>query len=47
MEKVADGVAWRLRERGTPHEKDLSELRRIGEALAKAAIKRKEAVPED
>ncbi len=47
MDKAAEGVAWGLRERGSPFEKDLSELKRLGEALAKAAVERKIKVPED
>jgi len=46
MEKVVDGVAWGLREHGSPFEKDLSELKRLGETLAKAAVKRRTKVPE-
>ncbi|MEM1554757.1 MAG: NAD(P)H-dependent oxidoreductase [Thermoproteota archaeon] len=41
MEKVVEGIAWGLRDQGSPFEKDLSELKRLGEALAKAAKERK------
>jgi multimeric flavodoxin WrbA len=47
MEKAAEGVVWGLREKGSPFEKDLSELKRLGETLAKAAVERKTRVPED
>ncbi|MBO3839831.1 MAG: NAD(P)H-dependent oxidoreductase [Thermoproteota archaeon] len=47
MEKVTEGVVWGLREKGSPFEKDLSELKKLGEALAKAAVERKTKVPED
>jgi multimeric flavodoxin WrbA len=47
MEKAAEGVAWALREKGSPIGKDLSELKRLGEALAKAAVERKTRVPEN
>ncbi|MEM1557579.1 MAG: NAD(P)H-dependent oxidoreductase [Thermoproteota archaeon] len=47
MEKVVEGVAWGLREKGSPFERDLSELKKLGEALAKIAKERKASVPED
>jgi hypothetical protein len=47
MEKAAKGVVWGLRDRGSPFEKDLSELKELGEALAKVAIERKTKMPED
>ncbi|MBO3831989.1 MAG: hypothetical protein FGF51_01185 [Candidatus Brockarchaeota archaeon] len=47
MEKAAGGVVWSLREKGAPFEKDLSELKRLGETLAKAAVERKTGTPED
>jgi multimeric flavodoxin WrbA len=47
MEKAAEGVVWGLREKGPPFEKDLSELKKLGETLAKAAVERKTRVPED
>jgi multimeric flavodoxin WrbA len=47
MEKAAEGVAWGLREKGSPFEKNLSELKRLGETLAKTAVERKIKVPED
>lgn len=47
MEKTIEGVAWGLRDQGSPFEKDLSEFKKIGEALAKAAVERKTKVPED
>lgn len=47
MEKAVEGVVWGLRDRGSPFEKDLSELKKLGEALAKAAVKKKAVVPED
>lgn len=34
-------------EKGTPFGKDLSELKRLGETLAKAAVERKTRMPED
>lgn len=47
MEKVAEGVAWGLRDQGPPSERELVELRRLGAVLAKAAIEKKAEVPED
>ncbi len=47
MEKAAEGVVWGLREKGSPFGKDLSELKRLGETLAKAAVERKTRTPED
>ncbi|MBO3797566.1 MAG: NAD(P)H-dependent oxidoreductase [Thermoproteota archaeon] len=47
MEKAAGGIVWGLREKGSPFEKDLSELKRLGETLAKAAVERKTRMPED
>ncbi|MEM2087486.1 MAG: NAD(P)H-dependent oxidoreductase [Thermoproteota archaeon] len=47
MEKATEGVVWGLREKGSPFEKDLSELKRLGEALAKVAVERKTKMPED
>jgi multimeric flavodoxin WrbA len=47
MEKAVEGVVWGLREKGSPLEKDLSELKKLGETLAKAAVERKTETPED
>ncbi|MDW8034287.1 MAG: NAD(P)H-dependent oxidoreductase [Nitrososphaerota archaeon] len=47
MEKVIEGVAWGLRDQGSPFEKDLIELKKLGEALAKAAKERKAALSEE
>lgn len=47
MEKVAEGVAWGLRDQGPPSERELVELRRLGAVLAKAAIEKRAEVPED
>ncbi|MEM3712194.1 MAG: NAD(P)H-dependent oxidoreductase [Thermoproteota archaeon] len=41
IEKVVEGIAWGLRDQGSPLEKDLSKLKELGEALAKAAKERK------
>ncbi|MEM0084273.1 MAG: flavodoxin domain-containing protein [Candidatus Methanomethylicia archaeon] len=45
MEKVAEGIAWGLRDHGIPAEKDLSELRKLGEKLAMEVKRRKTEVP--
>jgi multimeric flavodoxin WrbA len=49
FQKVCDGVAWGLRDRGRPSEqgKDLSALKRIGKILAEAALKKKMEVPQN
>lgn len=45
MEKVTEGIAWGLRDHGPPAERDLSELRKLGETLAREVLKRKTEVP--
>jgi len=47
MEKVADGIAWGLRDHGPPSERDLTPLRKLGEILAKEALKRKIETPKE
>jgi multimeric flavodoxin WrbA len=43
LEKVSEGVVWGTREHGTISEQDLTACRKIGEALAKAALRKKRA----
>jgi multimeric flavodoxin WrbA len=45
LKKVSEGVAWGTGEQGAPSEHNLTACRKIGEALAKAAIEKKAKVP--
>ncbi|MEM3615383.1 MAG: NAD(P)H-dependent oxidoreductase [Candidatus Methanomethylicia archaeon] len=45
MKKVAEGIAWGLRDHGSPFEKDLSEFKKLGEALAREVVKMKAEEP--
>ena len=45
LEKVSEGVTWGTREQGTPSKKDLTVCKKIGEALAKAAIEKEAKAP--
>ena len=47
LEKVSEGLVWGLRDQGAPSEKDLTACKKIGEDLAKAALKKEKIVPED
>ena len=47
MKKVSEGVVWGVRDQGTPNEQDLTECKKLGEALAKTALKRAEETPKD
>ena len=47
LEKVFEGVARGIREQGTSSEQDLTSCKKLGEALAKAAIEKKAKVPTD
>jgi multimeric flavodoxin WrbA len=47
LEKVSEGVAYGIREQGTLSEQNLTACKKIGEALAKAAIEKEAKVPTD
>jgi multimeric flavodoxin WrbA len=47
LEKVSEGVAWGTREQGKISEQILTACKKIGEALAKAAIEKEAKVPTD
>ena len=47
LEKVFEGVVWGTREQGTLSEQNLTACKKIGEALAKAAIEKEAKVPTD
>jgi multimeric flavodoxin WrbA len=47
LEKVSEGVAWGTREQEKQSEQNLTACKKIGEALAKAAIEREAKVPTD
>ncbi|MEM2103851.1 MAG: NAD(P)H-dependent oxidoreductase [Candidatus Bathyarchaeia archaeon] len=42
FEKAAEGVAWGLRDKGSPKEQDLPECKALGKALVEAALKKKQ-----
>lgn len=45
MKKVAEGIVWGLRDQGPPAGKDLSELKKLGEILAREVIRIKTEEP--
>jgi len=47
LEKISEGVVLGIREQGTLNEQNLSACKKIGEALAKAAIEKEAKVPTD
>jgi multimeric flavodoxin WrbA len=47
FEKISEGIAWGLRDRGSPKEQDLSECKALGKALAEATLKKKAEVPKN
>jgi hypothetical protein len=47
LEKVSEGVVWGTREQGPLSEQSLTACKKIGEALAKAAIEKEARVPTD
>ncbi len=47
LEKACEGAVWGIREQGAISEQTLTACRNIGEALAKAAVKRKAKEPTD
>jgi multimeric flavodoxin WrbA len=47
LEKASEGVALGNREQGTISKEDLAKCKKIGEALAKAAIEKEAKVPTD
>ena len=47
LEKASEGVVWGIREQGTLSEPNLTACKKIGEALAKAAIEKEAKAPLD
>ena len=47
LEKISEGAVWGTREQGTLSEQNLTACKKIGEALAKAAIEKEAKVPTD
>ena len=47
LEKVSEGVVYGIREQGTLSEQNLTACKKVGEALAKAAIEKEAKVPTD
>jgi len=47
LEKASEGVVWGIRDQGAPSEKELTACKKIGEALAKAAVEKEAKEPTD